>query len=304
MNRITLPSRADIFIKHETKKIAPPFQAPKKHPVRSFLKGVGIGTSIVVLFLGINISAYTFDTKTDRQVVDPTSSTPHRRLDSYLPQVSFPGFNQANVTTTAQTAPPATGNVNSFATAPTFTTPTFTTPTFTNPNFNTPNFATPVANTPSFNTPTFNTTPVAAPIQQAAPNLSGAATQINAMQNQIVQQMQACIQMTQQAQAQVAAYKQQIAQIDAAQAATQNQIFSVNANDPNAQNITFQLQSQRDQLTFQRSQTANALSQVSNQATNAKSSCQTAVSVMETQKRNVENQLHDSFNQALNVPLN
>lgn len=282
MTRTNLPHHADIFLTKKPTKQLPVSPVKKSGKAGRFFKTAGMITSMAAVFLTVNLSGLSFDTVA-KQVVDPAATVPNRSFFSMLPQTSFPQFNQVSV---SQTPIPTTQpSFNSFAAAPTFNTPTFNVPTFNTP------VAVPVINTPAGSVPITGT--------GSGINLAGAASQINQMQNQIVVVMQQCLSITQQAISQTTVLKQQLQQVDAAQNAYNNQLASMNSGDP----AFYQLQSQRDQLTFQRQQINNAIIQVSNQATNSRSACQNQVVALQNQKRDAENQLNSSFTQALTTSI-
>ncbi len=100
-------------------------------------------------------------------------------------------------------------------------------------------------------------------------------------------------------QSEAASLKQQIQQVDNDLQSLYSQMNNTYGNDPDQINARRQLQQQRDQLQEQRNELSTEINHVRNQGSTDRSNCQNAVSKLQSQRRDLENRLNTSFNEAL-----
>lgn len=169
------------------------------------------------------------------------------------------------------------------------------------PKVATPAYAPVTASTKQDSVVTHNNdlrSPTPTPVIQ---DIGALTSEINRIQNQMVQQMQSCVQLARQAQNEIGSLKSQERQLQEAINAANRDINKMNTNTDVARKEKFERQQRRDQLQFQRNQLNNRISQTRQSFYRNKSECQNSVYRLQSQKRILENQLSTAFNRSVTV---
>lgn len=274
MSRL-LQSGGDIFIKREQKKQHVGQSVPTKRKSSGmFWKTSGVTLSMLLLVFGINAAVTAGQTvlkpQTANTITDTTTPPQTPGIMQFLPRTQQE-TTPVNTVTLAQ-------NDNAVANHETTPPPPFT-----------------------FNQPIQQ--PIQQPITNPTLDLGGIVNQINQANASIVSTMQACVQITQQAQVQITQLRTTEQQMQTAINDISRQNLNLNPNDPNTPAYRAQLLAQRDQLIFQRNQVISAISQTKSQFSRSKADCQNSVYRQQNAKRNLENQLQNAFQRAINVNL-
>lgn len=276
MNRLTLQAGGEIFNKRAQKKalqVSSPVQYTNKKTA-SWRKTTGVVSFMLVMVVAINVFVAAWN--------QPTATTKEQQANPAATPEFYSLVNRGQ----SGTNPTQTANHNHQGDES--VTPRVPEPINTGPG---PIIPPPVVNVP----------PIVNVPNGGTPDVGGAISQINSINSQIVQQMNACIQLNAQARNQVAQLRAQQQQLDVAIQEYNRAINAVNPQDPNASAIRFQLRQQRDTAVFQRNQINNAITATRSQFNNARSNCQNTVSRMQTAKRNAESALNTSFQRAMSV---